>query len=355
MNDIEKNFISITASVKEAIETIELSKAKIALVVDDKHHLLGSVTDGDIRRGMLSGFSLDDCVTKVMNASPQVARIGDSTKSVIDLMRHNICRHVPLIDDNGRVIALESLEELVEYQQNDNWVFILAGGLGRRLYPLTKDCPKPMLMMNGKPILEIIIDGLKKHGFQKFIISINYLGDLIQDYFGDGSQFDVDIEYVIEDVELGTAGPLSLLTEIPEKPMIVINGDILSEVNFSHLLNFHNEYSSSATICVSDHVVEVPFGVIEHEDHTLAGIVEKPIHKFLINAGIYVLNSEVIKMVPKDKFYDIPTLFEDLLKTNLQTTVFPINEYWLDIGQIEDFNRAREDSSLKLRNKPAPD
>ncbi len=343
MKDIKYNFISETATIKEAVETIERSKAKIALVVDDEQHLLGSITDGDVRRGILNGIDLNECVTKVMNTSPHVAHIGDDPEHVVDLMRQNICRHIPLVDENNRVMTLETLDELVEYQQHDNWVMILAGGLGRRLSPLTNDCPKPMLPMGGKPILDVIIEGLKNQGFSRFFISVNYLGHIIQDYFGDGSKFGVNIEYILEDYELGTGGPLSLLPEKPTQPMIVMNGDILTKVNFSHLLNFHSEYTSSATICVRDHVVEIPFGVIKHENHTITSIVEKPLHKFMVNAGIYVLNPEAISIVPEGKYYDMPTLFEDMLEANLQTTVFPISEYWLDIGQIDDLNRAKEE------------
>lgn len=349
MLEIKDNLISEGQSIRDAMGVIERSKAKVALVVGEGRHLLGSVTDGDIRRAILRGVDLEDAVITIMNTNPHVANVKDDRSFLLDLMRNNICRHVPVVDDDGQVIAIETLEELIGQPQHDNWVMLLAGGLGKRLRPLTEECPKPMLPVGDRPILEHIIIALKHQGFRNFIVSLNYLGHMIEDYFGDGERFGVNIKYTLEEEPLGTAGPLSLLKEKPKLPMLVMNGDILTKVDFNHLLAFHGEHDALATMCVRDYTIEVPFGVVNINGQYISSLIEKPTQKFLVNAGIYVLSPGALDIIPSGTRYDMPALFADMMEKNLPTAAFPVQEYWIDVGRIDDFQQANSDAELAMR------
>jgi NDP-sugar pyrophosphorylase family protein len=219
----------------------------------------------------------------------------------------------------------------------------MAGGLGTRLRPLTDDIPKPLLKVGNKPILETIIRNFAEHGFVNITISLNYKGDMIKDYFGDGSDFGVNIDYVEENKRLGTAGALSLLKENPHEPFFVMNGDLLTDVNFSHLLDFHSFGNSTATMCVREYEYQVPYGVIQTKDSDITSIVEKPIQKFFVNAGIYVLSPSVFNDIPENEFFDMPTLFNILIEKQKKVSSFPIHEYWLDIGRMSDFEQAQSE------------
>ena len=296
-------------------------------------------------------MQLGDAVTSVMNEHPRVASVNDDPVEMLDMMRRNICRQVPIVDGEGRVVALKTLEEALRVPTRPNWVFLMAGGRGQRLRPLTDDCPKPMLPIGGRPILQIILESLVRHGFERFYISLNYKRDMVREHFGDGSLWNVKIEYVEEneDQPLGTAGALSLLPEAPQHSMVVMNGDILTKIAFGALLDFHAEHESAGTMCVRDYVLQVPYGVIEIDDHRLAEIVEKPIQRFLVNAGIYVLEPHVVSLIPHGVAYDMPALFDDITRNGMNATVFPIREYWLDIGRIDDFNKANDDYFREFR------
>jgi dTDP-glucose pyrophosphorylase len=350
MSNVQETMVGPTATIKEVVETIERSVAKVALVVDERRRLIGTVTDGDIRRGLLRSIDLDEPVTRIMNPNPHTASLNDSQAIIVDIMRRNICRQVPIIDSEGCVVALKTLEELLRVPKRPNWVFLMAGGQGQRLRPLTEDCPKPMLPIGGRPILEIIVESLARQGFSRYFISVNYRRDMIKRHFGDGSRWNVRIDYIeeAEDRPLGTAGALSLLPSVPDHPMLVVNGDILTKVPFDSLLDFHLEHGSCGTMCVRDYILQVPYGVIETDDHRLAEIVEKPIHRLLVNAGIYVLDAKALALVPRDVAYDMPTLFEEMRRSGLGASVFPIREYWLDIGRVDDFNRANAEYSREF-------
>jgi dTDP-glucose pyrophosphorylase len=345
MQDIAANLLTATASVKDALATIEQARAKIALVVDGERHLLGTVTDGDIRRAILHGVSIEAPVAAVMNVNPRFGRAGQDDAAIIDLMRRNICRHVPIVDEAGRVIALATLDELVEYGNRDNWVVLMAGGLGNRLQPLTKDVPKPMLSVGDRPILQTIVESFRGQGFSQFFISLNHLGDVIREHFGDGSRWGAHIEYITEDKPLGTAGALSLLPDKPSRPIIVMNGDILTKVNFRQLVEFHEDHRAQATMCVRDYHVEVPFGVIENDGHRIRGLKEKPTHRFLVNAGIYALDPDALELIPRNEFYDMPSLIDTLVTRGQHACLFQVREYWLDVGRPDDFDRARREFS----------
>src|SRR4051794_25324253 len=355
MSNVQETLVPCSATIKQVIETIERAQAKIALVVDDDRRLIGTVTDGDVRRGLLRGLELRGPATQIMNEHPRVASINDDPADILDMMRRNICRQVPIIDCEGRVIALKTLEQVLAVPTRPNWVLLMAGGRGKRLRPLTDECPKPMLLIGGRPILQIILESMARDGFERFFISVNYKREIVREHFGDGSRWNVQIEYVeeAEDCPLGTAGPLGLLPPRPEHPTIVMNGDILTKVGFGALLDFHTEHASAGTMCVRDYMHEVPYGVIAVDDHRLSEIVEKPVQRFLVNAGIYVLEPKAIEMVPRGIAYDMTTLFEDISRRGLNASVFPVREYWMDIGRIDDFHKANDDYLREFREHDA--
>ena len=357
MSEFQETLVRPTDTIVHVIETIERSDSKVALVVDDDRRLLGTVTDGDVRRGLLRGVQITDPVTNIMNSKPRVASTEDDPAVIVDMMRRNICRQVPILDRSGRVLALKTLEEALRIPERENWVFLMAGGRGQRLRPLTDDCPKPMLPVGGRPMLQIIIESLVRQGFRNFYVSVNYKRETVLEHFGNGSLWNAQIRYVEEDENnpLGTAGALSLLPEVPSRPMIVMNGDILTKVPFGSLLDFHIEHESVGTMCVRDYIHQVPYGVVEVDDHRLSEILEKPTRRYLVNAGVYVLEPEAVSMVPRGVPFDMTTLFEDIARAGLAATVFPIREYWLDIGRIDDFHKANDDYIREFRNTDLPD
>ncbi len=312
---------------------------QVALVVNEQEQLQGVATDGDIRRGILDEIDLDAPVRTVMNEDPVTARPQEDWQSLIDRMRARRVHQIPVVDDDGRMARIEVLDDLLDPDARSNPIVLMAGGLGTRLRPLTEDCPKPLLEVGEQPILETILEGFIAHGFHRFYISVNYMSGMIEDYFGDGSDWDVDITYLHEQKRLGTAGPLSLLPERPEETVIVMNGDLLTKLNFAHLLNFHHEHESTATMCVREHETQVPYGVIETEEQFMTGLEEKPTERYFVNAGIYALEPETLNLIPDGEFFDMTELFEQLVEQKQSVTVFPVREYWQDVGQKEDFRR----------------
>ena len=331
------------ASIRDGLEVIDTGGIQIALVVDENARLLGVVTDGDIRRGILQGVDLDASVTSVMNPDPVTAAPDETRSRLIETMKSRRIHQIPVVDAKGTVQAIKVLDELLEPEPRPNPVMLMAGGLGKRLRPLTNDCPKPLLEVGDQPILGTIIEGFKQHGFHRFYLSVNYKAGMIEEYFGDGSNWNAQIEYIREAKRLGTAGPLSLLPRQPEHPLIVMNGDLLTTLNFSQLMDFHEEQRADATMCVREYEVQVPYGVVETDDQRMTGLEEKPVHRHFVNAGIYVLNPDVLGHVPTDTFYDMPDLFETLVENDQKATVFPVREYWQDVGHKEDFRRANSE------------
>lgn len=329
-----------STSIIDTMKNIDDSAAQIALVVDEQHQLLGTVTDGDIRRGILKGISLEDQVIKIMNRNPITVQKGTSKQAIQKLFREKKLRHLPILNENKQVIDVIYANDMFDTTSLDNWVVLMAGGLGMRLRPLTENIPKPMLKVGPKPILQTILESFIEYGFRNYYFSVNYKREVIKEYFGNGLQWGVNINYLDEDRRLGTAGALSLFEDMPNKPIIVMNGDILTKVNFQNLLQFHEENCSIATMCVREYQYQIPYGVVKIEGSTLCAIEEKPTERYFVNAGIYVLNPEALKLIPKNEYFDMPSLFEKLIKQNQKTSVFPIREYWLDIGKIPDFERA---------------
>lgn len=332
-------------TIRDALEIINREALRVALVVDDEQRLIGVVTDGDIRRGLLKNLSLSDSVSLVMNENPMTAKLGTSREVLLALMEKKGILSIPLVDSFGKLAGLETLYTALLQPKYDNPVFLMAGGFGTRLRPLTDTCPKPMLKIGNKPILETVIRSFIKAGFVNFYISTHYMSDQIQAHFGDGSELGVKITYIHEDEPLGTGGALGLLPpDLPEGlPLIMMNGDVLTKVDFQHLLNFHLQNEADATMCVHEYDYQIPYGVINGEGNRITSMVEKPIQRFYVNAGIYVVSPEVIRSVPKNHRVDMPTLLEQHMKKREKVLMFPIHEYWLDIGRMEDFNRAQAD------------
>lgn len=345
MNQWTQVLVTPSTSVLEVIQIIDQGGLQIALVVDEEHCLLGTVTDGDVRRGLLRGVSLQDKVADIMNASPVTVAPSDTHEAVLAIMKLKRIHHVPVVDDGGHVLQIETLDHLLQTNERDNWVLIMAGGLGSRLRPLTDDCPKPLLRVGNKPLLETIIGNFTEYGFRKFYLSVNYKAEMIEEYFGDGSRMGIQIRYIHEDQRMGTAGALGLFGDKPAQPLLVMNGDLLTKVNFQQLLDFHVEQRAQATMCVREYSYQIPYGVVFIEKQRLMDVQEKPLQSCFVNAGIYVLDPDVLDLVPRDTFFDMPDLFQKLLGIKLETAVFPIREYWLDIGRRDDFERANGEFS----------
>lgn len=333
--------IQSTQTIQEALEVINTGAIRIAIVIDEQKRVIGTITDGDIRRGLLKNANLNSSIEDLYFRSPTLANINDSKESIIRKALSKKLYQIPIIDDKGRLVDIEDLATLLKINKKRNKVVLMAGGLGTRLRPLTENKPKPLLNVGNKPILETIIENFAKHGFVNIIISVNYKSDMIKDYFGDGSRFGVKIDYIEETKRLGTAGALSLMKDKPQEPFFVMNADLLTNVNFSHLLDFHSFENATATMCVREYDFQVPYGVIKTNEGKITSIVEKPIQKFFVNAGIYVLSPHVFNEIPDNEFYDMPTVFNTLIKKEKTTISFPIHEYWLDIGKMDDFEQAQ--------------
>jgi dTDP-glucose pyrophosphorylase len=343
MGDIRKLVVSTDSTILDAIRRLEETHQQIALVVDAEGRLQGTVTDGDIRRGILREAALTDPVGRVMNATPLTARLGDSPEALLAMMHSRGIHQLPLVDADGRLAGLETVDDLIAHPKRDNWVVLMAGGLGTRLRPLTEDTPKPLLRIGAKPLLETILENCIAAGFHQFFLSVNYLANQVQAYFGDGSRWNVTIKYIKEREFLGTAGSLALLPEAPALPVLVMNGDVLTKLNFRHLMDFHAQSGALATMCVRDHSIQVPYGVVNVECERIVSLEEKPVRRFLVNAGIYVLDPEAIGYIPEGRQYDMPELLTHCTVLERGVTAFPLREYWLDIGQHGDFERARRD------------
>lgn len=332
-----------TDTILEAVKMIDAASIQIVFVADEYGKLVGTVTDGDVRRGLLKGVSLQEPVSLIMNNSPITAKTNERHESIIAMMKAKHIRHIPIVDESGVLLSIELLDELLYGATKDNSVVLMAGGLGTRLRPLTNSCPKPMLPIGDKPILETILNSFIDHGFRKFYFAVNYMSEMIETHFGDGSHWGVEIQYLREKQRCGTAGALSLLPEKPKKPLIVMNGDVLTKVNFEQLLSFHAEHRSQGTLCVREYEVQIPYGVVSFQKGRLLNIEEKPVKRYFVSAGIYVLGPDSLELVPRGTYYEMPALFQEMVNRGNSTAVFPIREYWLDIGHPKDFEQATED------------
>ncbi len=331
--------------IREAIESIDRGGKGIALVTDDGGRLLGTVTDGDVRRAILKGLDISGPVEGIMNRNPTTATEDFPRRALLHLMRTRSVRQLPIVDEEGRVLRLATLGEIVSAPEPGRRAVVMAGGYGRRLRPLTEELPKPMLAVGGRPILEIIVERLREAGVRDIALAVHFKYEVIEEYFQDGSHMGVSIEYVKEREPLGTAGALSLVERPFDAPFLVMNGDILTKVNFESLFSFHEEQGAAVTMGVKHFDLEVPYGVVEVEEARITSLEEKPKQEFFVNAGLYVLSPEAVSLVPKGDFYNITDLIGRLLGEGRTVGGFPITEYWSDIGSLPEYRRA--DSSYR--------
>jgi dTDP-glucose pyrophosphorylase len=342
MQRTEPTIIPPTSALRRAMEALNEARVQIVLVTDEERRLLGSITDGDIRRALLAGATLDTAVVEVMNKAPTTMLVAASRDATVAMMRRRGIFQLPLVDENGRVVSLALLSDPRPTEFTDVPVVLMAGGLGRRLRPLTDDCPKPMLPIGGRPLLELVIERLKSQGFTTFYISVNYLGHKIEDYFGNGDQLDVNIAYLREAKQLGTGGALSLLPLDGIEHVAVMNGDVITDLSVRDLIEHHRFRGFDATMCVRQHRTTVPYGVVEFESDRFRATVEKPTLVHHINSGIYCLSRHAVESIPQDTFYDLPNLFSKLVSEGRECGVFQLTDMWFDIGNRAEYERAQK-------------
>jgi dTDP-glucose pyrophosphorylase/predicted transcriptional regulator len=339
------SIVKINTPIKIAIERLNKVGIKIALVLDENFRLLGTISDGDFRRGMLSGLTLEDTVEKIMNKNPRTVNEGTSRLEILKLMNDTKILQIPIVDRNNFVIGLHLWDDISVQAKYSNIMVIMAGGKGSRLHPQTENRPKPMLLVAGVPILEHIIKRARSQGFNHFIIAINYLGQIIEDYFKDGHKFGVKIEYLHEDVPLGTAGALSLLSHKPERAFIVTNGDVITDINYSDFLEYHTVQNAAATVAVHTHEFQIPYGVVQINGLEVESYEEKPIVSSLINAGVYALDPDILDLITEPKFRDMPELLDISRDLKKKVIVYPLHESWIDIGRPIDLEIANKNNS----------
>ncbi len=331
-------------SIEEAARNLTDSALKLAVVVDSLGRLVGTISDGDIRRGLLRGLTLESPIEEIIRRNPLVVPKGVPADVVRKIMLANKIQQIPEVDENNCVVDLHIWDDLDSSILTDVAMVIMAGGKGERLRPYTESCPKPMLLVHGKPILEHIICRAKAEGFQRFIISVNYLSAIIEDYFGAGERFGVQIKYLRERSPLGTAGALSLLDNTPERSLVVINGDVISDINYGDLFDFHERQSADATMAVKLHEWQHPYGVVHIDELRIVGFEEKPVARSHINAGVYVLSPNALSVLQKNEPCDMPTLFARLQTLGKRTLAYPMHEPWLDVGRPNDLDVANRSS-----------
>jgi dTDP-glucose pyrophosphorylase len=349
MSELAEFLVSSEDSIREAMSCIDQNAKGIALVVDEDRRLIGTITDGDIRRAILDGVNVGSSVQKLLARrsstpypEPITAPVDTADADLVQLMNEHSIRQIPLLDDEGRIVDLALLGDLIKEYESPLTAVVMAGGYGTRLRPLTEDVPKPMLPVGDRPLMEMIIEQLRESGIRRVNVTTHYLADKIKEHFDDGQDFGVEIDYVDEDRPLGTAGALGLM-EPPDQPLLVMNGDILTRVDFRAMLSYHCEHDADLTVGVRQYDLEVPYGVVECEGSEVRRLREKPRYNFLVNAGIYLLDPSVYRYIPNGQRFDMTDLIEKLLEVGRTVVSFPIVEYWLDIGEPVDYEQAQED------------
>ena len=342
MNNVLSEITLFTdSSIKEAMLMLETFSHRIVFVINADQKLAGTITDGDIRRAILLNKPLETPVHLIMNRDPRFTTSDVEEDAAVSIMHEAGILHLPVLDDFGRLINMHSLERLTKLAQYDNLVVLMAGGEGKRLFPLTSDTPKPMIEVGGRPILETIIKSFREQGFSNFLVSLNYLGEKIKSYFGNGNSFGVNINYIEEKQKSGTAGCLRLIEGNLSKPFFVMNGDIMTKTNFKAALDFHDKSNSAATMFVNEYNIDVPFGVVDIKEEKILNIEEKPRKSFFVNAGIYILEPTCLDKIPNKGPFDMTNLFDKLIEHDYKISSFPIHEYWVDIGRIADLEKAQ--------------
>jgi dTDP-glucose pyrophosphorylase len=340
--DWRKALVAEDATIQDGIRSLNESQLQVALVVDPAGCLLGTVTDGDIRRGLLAGMRLEDPLKAIVFRQPLVVPPEVGRDTVLQLMQANRIHQVPMVDEQRQLVGVHLWDRLLSPSERPNSIVIMAGGRGTRLMPHTESCPKPLLPVGGKPMLQHIIERAKGEGFRRFVLAIHYLGHMIEEHFGDGSAFGVEISYLREEGPLGTAGALSLLDRHPSEPMLVTNGDVLTDIRYGELLDYHLRHGAAATMTVRLHEWQQPYGVVLTRGLDIVGFEEKPVSRSHINAGVYVLNPTALTYLRPGERCDMPTLFGRVRDRGERTIVYPLHEPWLDVGRASDLAQAQE-------------
>lgn len=352
MESWNKALVREDLRVHDVIKVINDTGLRIAFVVDENNVLLGTVTDGDVRRALIKNMPLDIQVSEVMNKQPKTVLVGENQTRVEEKLKKHDLLHIPVVNKNGVLVDVQSALKTSKHLI-DNPVLLMAGGLGLRLRPLTENCPKPMLKIGDKPILENIIDRFIEYGFHNFYITTHYLPEIIENYFGDGSAKGVNITYLREDEPLSTAGALGLLpSDMPDLPIIMMNSDLLTNINFRDFLLYHDEHKAAITVCVGEYTYKIPYGAVKTDGtYRVARLVEKPTQKHLINAGIYIVEPSIAKTIGYKKKLDMPTLIDQQMMNGKLVAMFPLHEKWTDIGNMDDFKRAQMEHEKHIKPK----
>lgn len=352
VDDLDRFAVAPSVDLRAAIARIEDAGEGVVLVLDDERRLIGTVTDGDVRRALLLGLTLEAEVADLFRGAlgaerhaPITAPVGTSPVALLRLMGETWVRHVPLIDDEGRVAGLALLSRFVRNPEPPLQAVIMAGGLGLRLRPLTEGVPKPMLPLGDRPLLERTVEQLGKAGIRRINITTHYEADKIQSHFGDGSSFDATVTYSHENEPLGTAGALRRMDLEGDTPLLVINGDVLTTVNYRAMLDYHQQHGACLTMGVRHYGMKVPYGVVECDGPLVTALREKPEVGFFVNAGIYLIDPLACAEIPGDRRFDMTDLIARLVELGEPVVSFPIHEYWVDIGRIDDYERAQRDVS----------
>ena len=341
---LENNlFVEENSTIIDTLKEINENTKGIALVVDENRVLIGTITDGDIRRAILAGLPITSSIREVYNKNCRFVLQGTSLEVIERIFENDKLRFIPVVNEAHIVVNYYEANNLGESLDRDNAVLIMAGGLGKRLKPLTDDIPKPMLKIGDKPILQTIIEQFRDKGFKNILLSVNYKSEIIESYFRDGSDFGVRIKYIKEEKRMGTAGSIKLAEENLKKPFFVINGDILTNVDFQAILDYHIENNFIMTIGSRSYEMQVPYGVLNLDENCVTSLEEKPVVSFYVSGGIYVLNPETLPFIPENAHYDITELINNISKEKYKIGSYPIQDYWMDIGHLKDFYKANED------------
>jgi len=329
------------ATVRLAMQAIEDGASEITLVINDSSHLVGAMTDGDIRRALLTGADLGSKVTPFINRRVRTVGPSIGRAEVLDMMRAYNVQQLPIVDKNGVLLGLHLLQEILGAEERPNWAVLVAGGRGIRLDPVTKNIPKPMLPVAGRPIIERLVLHLVSYGFRRIFLSVRYLSHIIETHFGNGSAFGCQIDYLKEQQPLGTCGCLSLLPGIPQHPVVVMNGDLITDVDIAEMLSLHTERQHDATLGVRSYVHSVPYGVVQINESRVTSIVEKPTASWLANGGVYILNPILVDMVGRGQEMNMPTLLEMAIGRGFKVGAYLLEKDWMDIGRIEELRKAQ--------------
>ena len=347
-----KAILPTHATIQQAISNLDQVAIKIVLVVNEAGELEGTISDGDIRRGLLKGLDLNSPIANVIHRNALVVPPDMGREMVMQLMVANKIQQIPAVDEHHHIVGLHLWDEIATPPVRPNLMVIMAGGIGTRLRPHTENCPKPLLLVAGKPMLEHIIERAKLEGFSHFVLAVHYLGQMIEDHFGNGDRLDVRIDYLREQSPLGTAGALGLLNPRPEAAFVVTNGDVITDIRYGELLDFHLRHNAAATMAVRVHEWQHPFGVVQTKGVEIVGFEEKPVARSHINAGVYALDPEALNALSADARCDMPTLFERLQEQSKRTVAYPMHEPWLDVGRPDDLSRANVENAKKSETEP---